>query len=142
MDIKALKSSIWAREGVSVLEVEKCIGCGLCAEACPFNAITVADNSTRRITFEPERCGSCGFECNEACPLGAIRGIPDGVTLTFEFARCRACGRKLPYTVKEAEYMASKLREAGEDDTLVYLCDDCKRKRIFDVARSYEAYVR
>lgn len=127
---------------MSVLKIENCIGCGLCAKVCPFNAIAVIEGNIRRMVFEPEKCGSCQFECNEACPLGAIRGIPDQAVLTFEYARCRACGRKLPHTLKEAEYMASKLREAGEDDAFAYLCDECKRKRIFDVAWSYEAYVR
>jgi len=125
-----------------MLKAENCMGCGLCAEACPFNAITVVEGNTRRIVFEPKKCGNCKFECNEVCPVGAIEGMPDGATLTFEHARCRACGKKLPHTLKEVEYVASKLREAKEEDEFAYLCDECKRKRIFEVAWSYEAYVR
>jgi len=125
-----------------MLKTESCMGCALCAKACPFNAIEVMEDNVRRITFEPEKCEGCHFECNEACPLGAIRGLPDRAVLTFEYARCRVCGRKLSYTLKEAEYIALKLREAGKDDAFAYLCDECKRERIFDVAWSYEAYVR
>ncbi|MCD6523511.1 MAG: 4Fe-4S dicluster domain-containing protein [Thermococcus sp.] len=125
-----------------MLKIEDCIGCGLCARACPFNAITVVDNSVRKIIFEPEKCGSCHFECNEACPVGAIEEVPDKAVLTFEYAHCRDCGKRLSHTLKEVEYAASKLREAKGEAEFAYLCDDCKRRRIFEVAWSYGAYVR
>ena len=64
--------------------LEKCIGCSLCAGACPARCIYVeaADNSDTdrrspgeryaiRYEINMLRCVFCGY-CQEACPTGAI----------------------------------------------------------------------
>jgi NADH-quinone oxidoreductase subunit I len=64
--------------------LEKCIGCSLCAGACPARCIYVqADENTDESRYSPGeryaakyeinmiRCIFCGF-CQDACPTGAI----------------------------------------------------------------------
>ncbi len=64
--------------------LEKCIGCSLCAAACPADAIYVepaeqteekryspGDRYAARYEINLIRCIFCGF-CEEACPTGAI----------------------------------------------------------------------
>ena len=64
--------------------LEKCIGCALCAAACPADAIWVeAAENTNEVRFSPGeryaktyeinmlRCIFCGY-CEDACPTNAI----------------------------------------------------------------------
>ncbi|MGK7394102.1 MAG: NADH-quinone oxidoreductase subunit NuoI [Candidatus Cyclobacteriaceae bacterium M3_2C_046] len=62
---------------------ERCVGCYLCAVACPVDCISLQatedENGRRypeffRINFS--RCIFCGY-CEEACPTYAIQLIPD-----------------------------------------------------------------
>jgi NADH-quinone oxidoreductase subunit I len=65
--------------------LEKCIGCSLCAAACPAEAIWVeaAENDPQnrvspgeryaaRYEINMLRCIFCGY-CEEACPTGAVQ---------------------------------------------------------------------
>ncbi len=49
---------------------EKCIGCGLCAKVCPYNAIAF-DKKTKKITIIEAACHGCGT-CGAECPSAAL----------------------------------------------------------------------
>ncbi len=64
--------------GIKV-EKDKCSGCGLCVDACPFAAIEVKSREEtgdihprfKKVALINEACTLCGA-CVEVCPLGAI----------------------------------------------------------------------
>lgn len=63
--------AIYADEesGARKVDADKCIGCGMCSQACPWNMPRV-DSETGVST----KCISCG-RCAEQCPNGAIKFI-------------------------------------------------------------------
>ena len=68
---------------------ERCVGCYLCAVACPVGCISLQATEDEHGRRYPEffrinfsRCIFCGY-CEEACPTYAIQLTPD-----YEMAEC------------------------------------------------------
>jgi len=57
------------KTGAIVVDEEKCVGCGLCVQSCPYGAITVDP-----LTKCALKCDLCNGdpECVKHCPGGAL----------------------------------------------------------------------
>lgn len=53
-----------------IVNVDKCVGCGICTQACPWDMMSL-DRTARKAT----KCNLCK-ECVTACPSGALQYVP------------------------------------------------------------------
>ncbi len=67
--------AIKVENGKSKIDHSKCKSCGLCAQVCPFQAIT-----------------KIIVPCENACPVGAIAKDEDGLT-KIDHEKCISCGK-------------------------------------------------
>ncbi len=79
------KDAISFRNNRSYIDLDKCIRCGKCATACPYNAIVhlerpcqaacgmdaIGSDEQGRAVIDQEKCVACG-QCLVSCPFGAI----------------------------------------------------------------------
>ncbi len=147
------------------IDKEKCTGCGSCLEACPFDALELAEGQAR----VNDNCTLCGT-CVDTCPEGALaieeveRAVDDRATVNrgvWVYAEQR--GGVLPEVVAEllgqagrlaadlgvpvaavllghgVGPLAAELFSLGADT--VYLCDD-PRLAFFDDGIYAEALAR
>ncbi|MCF8104775.1 MAG: 4Fe-4S dicluster domain-containing protein [Desulfohalobiaceae bacterium] len=71
--------------------VRLCNQCGLCAEACPVEAISEQDGIYR---VDEELCTQC-LECVKACPQGVMR-THTGLQTPFKCTLCQECVEACP----------------------------------------------
>ncbi|MBQ7767472.1 MAG: 4Fe-4S dicluster domain-containing protein [Oscillospiraceae bacterium] len=79
------KDAISFRNNRSYIDLDKCIRCGKCATACPYNAIVhlerpcqaacgmdaITSDEHGRAVINQDKCVACG-QCLVSCPFGAI----------------------------------------------------------------------
>lgn len=79
------KGAISVVNGKSVIDQDKCVKCGMCQNACPYNAIikqerpcaaacgmkAIHTDEHGRADIDYDKCVSCGM-CLVSCPFGAI----------------------------------------------------------------------
>ena len=79
------RDAISFRNNRSYIDLDKCIRCGKCAKACPYNAIVhlerpcaaacgmdaIGSDEHGRAVINQSKCVSCG-QCLVSCPFGAI----------------------------------------------------------------------
>jgi NAD-dependent dihydropyrimidine dehydrogenase PreA subunit len=68
---------------VSVVERARCVGCGACVEACPFDAITQQDGTAVVATEACMGCGVCMPRCSQGA-LSLVREPSKGEPLEIE----------------------------------------------------------
>lgn len=108
------------------VDVDRCFGCGGCANACPAGVVEIRDPDqlTRVLTFYWKRCTYCG-RCAEVCPEGAITMSSEFETATDRWedmvlrlevfmGPCRRCGRCFPPQGPLEEMMVTGFRNDGE----------------------------
>jgi heterodisulfide reductase subunit A-like polyferredoxin len=54
---------------ISTVDENLCKGCGLCANRCPFNAVSIENEKAK---VNDKSCWGCGV-CAVTCPTGAIK---------------------------------------------------------------------
>jgi len=81
---------------VLLVDPDKCVGCRMCALACPFGNIEVLDRG------HAEKCDLCGGDpmCVQFCPRGALRCGP---TVSVEAEKRDRWARALADTYRESE---------------------------------------
>lgn len=73
------------KDGKAVIDKQKCVKCGRCKAACPYDAIAhkirpcaqacgvkaISSDALGRASIDPKKCVGCG-QCMVSCPFGAI----------------------------------------------------------------------
>jgi Fe-S-cluster-containing hydrogenase component 2 len=60
---------------VVYVDTDKCVGCGVCAQACAVGAISLVEGTAK---VDQERCTDCEA-CVEVCPTGAMLAVREPV---------------------------------------------------------------
>ncbi len=116
---------------------DNCILCGLCTRVCESAATAAITTVNRGHDREvgtpwdgpPPDCIGC-LACAHICPTGHIEYTDEGSCRTiwgqtFELARCATCGKPLPITTKQAEFLMERQQI---DQSYFARCEACQRK--------------
>ena len=127
--------------GLVRLDMEKCIGCGACANACPPRLISLEDGSEyRSLDFNLSRCTYCA-RCRDVCPQQALTLTEQFETATsnlydlhimiqLKLIHCRRCGKVVGTRRSAARVraeLAEKLGKEPDEIEWLDLCLECKR---------------
>ena len=99
------KSEISAEAITSEVDPDLCKSCGICAEVCPYNAITVDKKKKLPAHVATAACSGCGT-CAAECPFGAIT--------MHHFKDSQITGQ-----------IDAMLEERPEDKILTFACNWC-----------------
>ena len=101
---------------VAFIDEQTCIGCTLCIEACPVDAIVGA--ATLMHTVLAAECTGCKW-CLTPCPVDCISMVDAGALLTHEERRGRAAQYKSRYLARRARLQRERLEQqvAGREKT-------------------------
>ncbi|NPB04085.1 MAG: 4Fe-4S dicluster domain-containing protein [Thermotogae bacterium] len=106
--------------GKHVIKADICIGCGMCARACPVNCIEMVPTGLKKPRAVPRvranECMFCGF-CEDACPTKPEKAIK----LTNEYRMFVEPGTwdKLTEFIFEPENLEEALKKAKKMEELL-----------------------
>jgi heterodisulfide reductase subunit A-like polyferredoxin len=78
---------------VSQIDEGRCIGCGVCAEICPFDAIAVPNGHAAVDTWACMGCGVCVDKCEQGA-VSLVREASKGEPLEIEALLSQAAGAR------------------------------------------------
>ena len=128
--------------GRPVIDGEKCIGCGACAQVCPPRLISITDQDDERmLELDYSRCTYCG-RCQDVCPTGAAHLSQEFELATdsredmklrvfLKMAFCKSCGA--PFATCrllekiENEFSPEWVTVKEEPPQWLRLCPDCRQ---------------
>lgn len=70
------------RGQIDLIDIEKCIFCGMCQRKCPADCIVVEKDDSRW-TYWPYKCIACG-SCVSACPTNDIKMLQEYPSITTD----------------------------------------------------------
>ena len=75
--IKEDTSTMTYKPAARVVNISKCVGCGICVQACAWG-MTSLTGPVNGKTTKSTKCNLCGGnpECVAACPTGALKYVP------------------------------------------------------------------
>ena len=125
------------------VNIDKCIGCGACASACPPRLINIIDTDTiRTIEFALGKCTYCA-RCADVCPEEAINMTKEfelatedkndlNIIVELIMARCEQCGTAFT-TQRIMEKLMAKVPKEIEIEPAALdwlnLCPNCRKLR-------------
>ena len=120
--------------GQAEFEVDACSLCGLCADACPTDALSYSeDSASSRLEFTARDCVGCRL-CSNACPEEALKiacrleesslGGDPIVLKSADLRRCQQCGRGYAPEAMVSRVL-SQLAERASAVNAAY-CPDCR----------------
>jgi len=98
---------------VALIDEETCIGCTLCIEACPVDAIVGAAGLMH--TVIASECIGCKL-CLPPCPVDCIGMAETGKSLTREQRKLRAAGARLRHRYRAARRDRERTNDASARD--------------------------
>ncbi len=125
------------------VNIDKCIGCGACVNACPPRLINISDIDTRRIIkFALGKCAYCA-RCAEVCPEEAIVMTREfelatedkgdlNIILELIMAKCEKCGTAFTTQRIMNKLLAKVPKEIGIEPAALDwldLCPNCRKLR-------------
>jgi len=137
-----------------VYRVKDCIGCGMCFNACPVDAITPGPSGVilkglaeaPHMVISPEKCSLCGI-CAGVCLFNAIDVEIDGKSIkdlpdyprykrsyTFDQEKCKPkdgtlckdCEEACPRDAIKAKLLAEKNTIERDENRCIY-CSNCEK---------------